>query len=88
MDRDPQQALSLLDPLLTGSHANDLVRSWDTIQSLQVEDVQIQPDGSVRTVVLINELNGGRLRITQLLKLTEGATVKILDAWLLSAERL
>lgn len=88
MDKDPQQALTLLDPVLTGTHATDLLQSWGTIKSLDVQDLRMQPDGSVRAVVVIDELSGGRVRITQLLKLTEGSTVKILDAWLLSAERL
>ncbi|WP_051116310.1 hypothetical protein [Amycolatopsis nigrescens] len=87
VDTDPFRALALLDPLLAGEQPGDLVRSWGAMDSVEVEQAQVQPDGSVRAVVTMRQPDGSRLRITQLLRLAEGTADKIVQAWLLSAEQ-
>jgi hypothetical protein len=88
VNHDPQSALGMLKPLLAGQEPGDLVRAWDSIKGVQVEDTRVQPDGSILATVTIVQLDGSRLRVTQLLRFAEDASGLISDARLLSTQRM
>ncbi|MDQ0377456.1 hypothetical protein [Amycolatopsis thermophila] len=83
----PERALDLLSPALAGDEAGDLVRVWSTMRDVQVLETHVQPDGSVRAVVLMRRDDGTRLRVTQQLGLDETGH-SISQAVLLAAEEL
>ncbi|SDY66788.1 hypothetical protein SAMN05421504_106317 [Amycolatopsis xylanica] len=88
IDFNPAGALSLLDPLLAGSEPGDLVRAWSSMDALKVLEATVQPDGSVIAVVTMREPDGGRLRVTQLLRMAETAGGLISEVKLLSAQQM
>mgnify|MGYP003342519677 CR=1 FL=1 len=61
------------------------LRKGGSFARVDVKDVRVQPDGSVRAVVDVVGKDGTRLRVTQVLELTEDV---IEDAVLLSARQL
>ncbi|WP_236796749.1 hypothetical protein [Amycolatopsis sp. GM8] len=84
----PEDALAMLTPDLAGDEPGDLVRAWSSMSDVDVDDVQVQPDGTVRAVVTMLQHDGVRLRVTQVLSLTEDKGTAISRAVLLSAEQL
>ncbi|WP_116041331.1 hypothetical protein [Amycolatopsis palatopharyngis] len=81
----PTDALSLLDPVLVGDQTGDLVRAWSSMDSIEIEEVEDQGNGTVRAVVLMTQPDGRRMRVTQLLQLAEGPVAMIANATLVSA---
>jgi hypothetical protein len=87
VDSNPQGALALLDPLLAGEQPGDLVRTWASMTSIQLQQAIVQPDGSIKAVVMMLQPDGSHLLVTQLLKITDSVTNLISDAKLLSSQR-
>jgi hypothetical protein len=88
VDSNPQGALALLDPLLAGEQPGDLVRAWSSMTSIQLQQVEVQADGSIKAVVMMLQPDGGHLLVTQLLKITDGTTNLISEAKLLSSQQM
>lgn len=86
----PEDALGMLAPDLAGDEAGDLVRAWSSMDEVDVDEVEVQPDGTVRAVVTMHQHDGTRLRVTQVLSLStgKGRSEVISKAVLLSAEQL
>jgi hypothetical protein len=84
----PEDALSMLTPDLAGDEPGDLVRAWSSMSEVDVNEVEVQADGSVRAVVTMLQHDGTKLRITQVLSLAAGTAGIISQAALLSAEQL
>jgi hypothetical protein len=88
VDNRPKDALSLLDPLLTGKQPDYLVGAWQQMDSIEVTEAQVQPDGTVLAVVTMTQKDGVHLRLTQSLHVANGTAGIIDEIRLLSAERL
>jgi hypothetical protein len=88
MDQRPKDALSLLDPVLSTVQAQSLLDAWQQMDSIEVSQAQVQPDGTVLAVVTMIQRDGVRLRLTQSLRLAAGKPGVISEVRLLSAERL
>jgi hypothetical protein len=88
VDSNPQGALALLDPLLAGEEPGDLVRVWSSMTSIQLQQAEVQPDGSILAVVMMLEPDGGHLLVKQLLSIADGATGLISQAKLVSSQHL
>lgn len=88
VDSNPQGALALLDPLLAGEQPGDLVRAWSSMTSIQLQQVEVQADGSIKAVVLMLQPDGSHLLVTQLLKIADGSTNLISEAKLLSSQQM
>ncbi|KAA9152559.1 hypothetical protein FPZ12_036605 [Amycolatopsis acidicola] len=84
----PEDALAMLTPDLAGDEPGDLVRAWSSMKDVHVDDVEVQPDGTVRAVVTLKQQDGTKLRVTQVLTLAAGTAEQISGAVLLSAEQL
>lgn len=84
----PEDALAMLTPELAGDEPGDLVRAWSSMSKVDVDEVEVQADGTVRAVVTMLQRDGTELRVTQVLSLTEGKSDAISRAVLLSAEQL
>ncbi|TNC28770.1 hypothetical protein [Amycolatopsis alkalitolerans] len=87
----PEDALALLTPELAGDEPGDLVRAWSSMSEIDVDEVGVQPDGSVLAVVTMVQHDGVRLRVTQVFQVLGHAKGKdgvISRATLLSAEQL
>lgn len=88
VDNAPRQALSLLDPVLAGDQADNLVDAWAGMEDVKVTQVTQRADGAVLAVVTMADPEGGHLRITQLLKLADPIRPLITGVTLLSAEHV
>ncbi|MGC7095843.1 hypothetical protein ACPZ19_14320 [Amycolatopsis lurida] len=86
VDIDPGGALSMLTGALAGQQPGDLVRAWTAMDSVHVENVREQADGSVLAVVTMFGDDGRQLRITQQLWFTGVDGGLISEARLLSAQ--
>lgn len=84
----PEDALAMLTPELAGDEPGDLVRAWSSMSEVDVDEVEVQPDGTVRAVVTMLQHDGTKLRVTQVLSLTKRKNDVISRAVLLSAEQL
>ncbi|SFJ11043.1 MULTISPECIES: hypothetical protein [Amycolatopsis] len=84
----PEDALAMLTPDLAGEEPGDLVRAWSSMSRIEVDSVEVQPDGTVRAVVTVHQHDGTQLRVTQVLTVTKGKQNVISRAVLLSAEQL
>lgn len=84
----PEDALAMLTPELAGDEPGDLVRAWSSMSEVDLDEVEVQPDGTVRAVVTMLQHDGTKLRVTQVLSLTKGKNDVISRAVLLSAEQL
>jgi hypothetical protein len=88
VDRNPQGALAMLEPLLAGEQPGDLVRAWSSMDAVEVQDAEVQSDGSILAIVTMLQPDGGYLRVTQLLRLADDASGLISAARLLSTQRM
>jgi hypothetical protein len=88
VDDDPQDALSLVVPPLVGQELGRLVRAWSSMDSIQVQRADVQPDGSILAIVTMLQPDGSQLRITQMLRLADDASGLISEARLLSTQRM
>ncbi|MEC3982017.1 hypothetical protein [Amycolatopsis sp. H20-H5] len=86
IDLSPSRALGMLTPVLAGSEPGNLIRAWSAMDSIEVVETSLQPDGSILAVVTMRQPDGGKLRVTQLLRMAEDASGLISDARLLSAQ--
>ncbi|AXB46917.1 hypothetical protein [Amycolatopsis albispora] len=84
VDVDPSGALSMLTGALAGDQPGDLVRAWTAMDSVHVETVREQQDGSVLAVVTMFDDDGRQLRITQQLWFAAGGLIS--EARLLAAQ--
>lgn len=84
----PEDALAMLAPGVTGDQSGDLVRAWHSVASVDVNEVDVRPDGSVLAVVTMLQRDGTRLRVTQALALAANPKDTISQVVLLSAEQL
>lgn len=87
MADSPSDALALLDPALASDGGEGLLRSWSGMDVVRVDELREEADGKVRAVVTMIPHDGEPLRVTQLLRLTEGPGSLISDATLLSTDR-
>lgn len=84
----PENALTMLVPSLAGNEPGRLIRAWASMKEVNVEQTSVQPDGSVRAVVIIVRHDETTLRVTQVLTLAANAPDVIAQAQLISAEQL
>lgn len=71
IDRQPENALSLLAPNVARGEMGDLVRAWSGADSIDVQELHVQDDGSVFAVALVHQADGTLLRVTQLFDVVE-----------------
>jgi hypothetical protein len=85
--RDPQSALALLTPVLAGGEPGELVRTWSTMDAIDVQeaDTQVQPDGSVLAVATLHRPDGALVRVKQLFRVADNGGL-ITEAELISAQ--
>ncbi|MBE1498869.1 hypothetical protein H4696_005969 [Amycolatopsis lexingtonensis] len=85
--RDSSGALALLSPDLAGGAAGELVRTWSSMDAIDVQeaDTQINPDGSILAVATMRRPDGGLLRVTQLFRVADTGGL-ITEAELVSAQ--
>lgn len=88
VDSNPQGALALLDPLLAGEEPGNLVRAWSSMTSIQLQQAEVQPDGSILAVVMMLQPDGGHLLVKQLLSIADSATGLISQAKLVSSQQM
>ncbi|WP_157529528.1 hypothetical protein [Nocardia sp. NRRL S-836] len=83
----PNSAAKLLSPDLVGTNPREFVEAWGMIQTVNVDQTSLRPDGSVLAVVSMQERNGSWLRIEQLFWLTDTTQPRIIGTEVLSAQR-
>ncbi|WP_181775973.1 hypothetical protein [Amycolatopsis pittospori] len=88
VDADPYGAMSLLTPVLAGSEAGKLIQAWSSMDSIQIQDIREQADGTILAVVTMRNPDGGLLRVTQVLEFADETTGLITDARLVSAQHM
>ncbi|WP_406640698.1 hypothetical protein [Amycolatopsis sp. WGS_07] len=71
IDHHPDNALSLLTPNVARGETGDLVRAWSGADSIDVQELHVQDDGSVFAVALVRQADGTLLRVTQLFEVVE-----------------
>ncbi|MFD2466716.1 hypothetical protein [Amycolatopsis silviterrae] len=71
IDHHPENALSLLTPNVARGETGDLVRAWSGADSIDVQELHVQDDGSVFAVALVRQADGTLLRVTQLFEVVE-----------------
>ncbi|MFF5986403.1 hypothetical protein [Prauserella flavalba] len=85
VNSSPDQAVRLLGPALAAER-DTLVRAWRSMESVEVEEVHEQRDGSVRAVVTMIPQRGEAVRVTQQLDIGGGRDGRIREVKLLSAQ--
>ncbi|MBK1789366.1 hypothetical protein [Prauserella cavernicola] len=85
VDTSPDDAVELLGPSLAAERES-LVEAWRSMDSVEVEDLREERDGSVLAVVTMVPERGTPLRVTQQLGVDAGPSGRINDAKLLSAQ--
>ncbi|UOX86515.1 hypothetical protein MUY14_32860 [Amycolatopsis sp. FBCC-B4732] len=85
--RDSRGALALLSPDLAGGAAGELVRTWSSMDAIDVQeaDTQIKPDGSILAVATLHRPDGALVRVTQLFRVADTGGL-ITEAELVSAQ--
>jgi hypothetical protein len=85
--RDSAGALALLSPSLADGSAGELVRTWSSMDAIDVQeaDTQIKPDGSILAVATLHRPDGALVRVTQLFRVADTGGL-ITDAELVSAQ--
>ncbi len=85
--RDSAAALSLLSPALVDGTAGELVRTWSSMDAIDVQeaDTQMQPDGSILAVATLHRPDGALVRVTQLFRVADTGGL-ITEAELVSAQ--
>ncbi|MER6870823.1 hypothetical protein ABT279_11835, partial [Amycolatopsis sp. NPDC000673] len=71
IDHQPENALSLLAPNVARGETGDLVRAWSGADSIDVQELHVQDDGSVFAVALVHQADGTLVRVTQLFDVVE-----------------
>lgn len=83
IDRSPDDALALLTPKAAAGETTRLVRAWSQAEAIDVQEVRVQDDGSVFAAVLVHQVDGTLVRVTQLFDVLEQDVISL--AQLLSA---
>jgi hypothetical protein len=83
----PLAAAHLIDPSLLATDPTGFARSWLNTEQLTIESVRTNPDGTVQAVVHLLDSDGTRMRVVELLHVTDGDNPVITGAELLSAQR-
>ncbi|MEV6829892.1 hypothetical protein [Amycolatopsis sp. NPDC051102] len=85
--RNSAGALALLSPSLAGGSAGELVRTWSSMDAIDVQeaDTQIKPDGSILAVATLHRPDGALVRVTQLFRVADTGGL-ITEAELVSAQ--
>lgn len=83
----PAKALGLLDGTLRQSDLSQFVDSWTQVRSIDVVDVQKRGDGELLAIVHMMLPDGGKARVQQLLRVTDGIPQRITGAEIISAQR-
>ncbi|MEV6879763.1 hypothetical protein [Amycolatopsis sp. NPDC051128] len=85
--RNSAGALALLSPALVDGAAGELVRTWSSMDAIDVQeaDTQINPDGSILAVATLHRPDGALVRVTQLFRVADTGGL-ITEAQLVSAQ--
>jgi hypothetical protein len=83
----PTKALGLLDGALRQSDLSQFVDSWTQVRSIEVVDVQKRGDGELLAIVHMMLPDGGKARVQQLLRVTDGIPQRITGAEIVAAQR-
>lgn len=85
--KDSTGALALLSPTLADGAAGELVRTWSSMDAIDVQeaDTQIKPDGSILAVATLHRPDGALVRVTQLFRVADTGGL-ITEAELVSAQ--
>ncbi|SEF31606.1 hypothetical protein SAMN05421837_105815 [Amycolatopsis pretoriensis] len=85
--KDSTGALALLSPTLADGAAGELVRTWSSMDAIDVQeaDTQIKPDGSILAVATLHRPDGALVRVTQLFRVADSGGL-ITEAELVSAQ--
>lgn len=86
VDTAPNQALGMLDPALATGADRQLLRAWRALDAVRIDDLREDAGGMVRAVVTFLYANGERLRLTQVLAISDSPGGLISDAVLVSAQ--
>jgi hypothetical protein len=80
-------ALARLSPGLADGAAGELVRTWSSMDAIDVQeaDTQIKPDGSILAVATLHRPDGALVRVTQLFRVADTGGL-ITEAQLVSAQ--
>jgi hypothetical protein len=80
-------ALARLIPGLADGTAGELVRTWSSMDAIDVQeaDTQIKPDGSILAVATLHRPDGALVRVTQLFRVADTSGL-ITEAELVSAQ--
>lgn len=86
--RSPEDALALLTPVLADSGPGELVRTWSSMDAIDVQeaDTAVQPDGSVLAVATLHRPDGALVRVKQLFRVADDTSGLITAAELISAQ--
>lgn len=84
---DPSLANSLVSPSLLASDPTGFDRAWSSMTNVRIESIQQNADGTVQAAIRMLEPDGSRLRVVELLHVTDGDNPLITGAELLSAQR-
>lgn len=86
--RSSQDALALLTPVLADSGPGELVRTWSSMDAIDVQeaDTSVQPDGSVLAVATLHRPDGALVRVKQFFRVADDTSGLITAAELISAQ--
>jgi hypothetical protein len=86
VESQPAAAAELISPSLLPTDLSGFINAWRSASQVDVDSVQVNPDGTVQAVVRMLQPDGSWLRVTELLHVTPGSTPLISGAQLLSAQ--
>jgi hypothetical protein len=82
----PADAAELIAPSLLSGDPTGFINAWRSASQVEVDSVQVNPDGTVQAVVRMLQSDGSWLRVVELLHVTQGSQPLINGAQLLSAQ--
>lgn len=86
VESQPAAAAQLLTPSLLDTDPAGFINAWQSASKVEVDSVQVNPDGTVQAVVRMLQSDGTWLRVVELLHVTQGSQPLISGAQLLSAQ--
>ena len=86
VESQPAAAAQLLSPSLLSTDPSGFISAWQSAAKVEVDSVQVNPDGTVQAVVRMLQPDGSWLRVVELLHVTPGSQPLISGAQLLSAQ--
>jgi hypothetical protein len=86
VESQPAAAAQLLAPSLLSTDPTGFIDAWQSAAKVEVDSVQVNPDGTVQAVVRMLQPDGSWLRVVELLHVTPGSQPLISGAQLLSAQ--